>query len=106
MWAKSGNSKNSWYWCWCKKWLCSVTLQVAERKDGHSQILRLPITEVVLLVKNKFDLTTDGFITKLKRWDSFWGEPDEVMAYETSVSVLSDLFCMIKLYCDITTFMV
>ena len=43
----------------------SVTLRVAYKKGSPSQILRHPITKLVLLVKNEFDFLTDGAITKL-----------------------------------------
>ena len=42
----------------------SVTLRVADKKGGPSQILKRPITKLVLLVENEFDSTSDGAITK------------------------------------------
>ena len=44
--------------------LRGVTLQVAAKKGGPSQILRHPITRLVLLVEIEFDSPTDGAITK------------------------------------------
>ena len=41
-----------------------VTLQVADKKGGPSQILRCPIIKLVLLVENEFDSPTDGAMTK------------------------------------------
>ena len=41
----------------------SVTLQVAD-KGSPNQILRHPITKLVLLVENEFDSLTDEAITK------------------------------------------
>ena len=42
----------------------SVTLRVADKKGGPSQILKRSITKLVLLVENEFDSTSDGAITK------------------------------------------
>ena len=42
----------------------SVTLQVADKKGDPSQILRHPITKLVLLVENGFDFSTGGAILK------------------------------------------
>ena len=42
----------------------SVTLQVADKKSGPSQILRRPITKLVLMVENGFDSPTGGGIPK------------------------------------------
>ena len=42
----------------------SVTLRVADKKGGPSQILKRPITKLVLLVANEFDSSPDGAITK------------------------------------------
>ena len=42
----------------------SVTLRVADKKGGLSQILRRPITKLVLLVENEFDSPTGGAISK------------------------------------------
>ena len=45
----------------------SVTLRVADKKGGPSQILntgRCPITKLVLLVENEFDSPTGGAILK------------------------------------------
>ena len=42
----------------------SVTLRVADKKGGPSQILKGPITKLVLLVENEFDSSPDGAITK------------------------------------------
>ena len=42
----------------------SVTLQVADKKGGLSQILKRPITKLVLLVKNEFNSSPDAAITK------------------------------------------
>ena len=42
----------------------SVTLQAADKKGGLSQILKRPITKLVLLVKNEFNSLPDGAITK------------------------------------------
>ena len=42
----------------------SVTLRVADKKGGPSQILKRPITKLVLLVKNEFDSSPDEAITK------------------------------------------
>ena len=44
----------------------SVTLQLADKKGGPSQILRRPITKLVLLVENGFDSPTGGVISKSK----------------------------------------
>ena len=41
-----------------------VTLRVADKEGGPSQILKRPITKVVLLVENEFDSPSDGAITK------------------------------------------
>ena len=40
----------------------SVTLRVADKKGGPSQILRRPITKLVLLVENGFDSPKGGAI--------------------------------------------
>ena len=42
----------------------SVTLQVADKKGGPSQILKRPITKLVLLVEKEFSCLPDGAITK------------------------------------------
>ena len=42
----------------------SVTLRVADKKGGPSQILKRPITKLVLLVENVFDFSPDGAISK------------------------------------------
>ena len=42
----------------------SVTLRVADKKGGPSQILKRPITKLVLLVENGFDSPTGGAISK------------------------------------------
>ena len=42
----------------------SVTPSFADKKGGPSQILRRPITKLVLLAKNDLDSPTDGAITK------------------------------------------
>ena len=42
----------------------SVTLRVADKKGGPSQILKCPITKLVLLVENDIDSLPDGAITK------------------------------------------
>ena len=42
----------------------SVTLQVADKKGGPSQILKRPITKLVMLMENEFDSPSDGAITK------------------------------------------
>ena len=42
----------------------SVTLQIADKKGGPSQILRCPIIKLILLVENEFDSPTDGAMTK------------------------------------------
>ena len=42
----------------------SVTLRTADKKGGPSQILRRPITKLVLLVENGFDSPTGGAISK------------------------------------------
>ena len=42
----------------------SVTLRVADKKGGPSQILKRPITKLVLLVENEFDSSPDGAIIK------------------------------------------
>ena len=57
----------------------SVTLQVADKKGGPSQILRRPITKLVLLVENGFDSPTGGAISKSTKGKIFCGEPDEVV---------------------------
>ena len=44
--------------------VCSVTLRVADKKGGPSQILKRPITRLVLLVEKEFDSPSDGAITK------------------------------------------
>ena len=41
----------------------SITLQVADKKGGPSQILKHPITKLVLLVENEFDSPSYGAIT-------------------------------------------
>ena len=41
-----------------------VTLRVADKKGGLSQILKHPINKLVLLVENEFDSPSDGAITK------------------------------------------
>ena len=45
----------------------SVTLRVSDKKGGPSQILRRPITKLVLLVENELDSPTDGAITKIDK---------------------------------------
>ena len=45
----------------------SVTLQVADKKGGPSQILKGPITKLILLVENDFDSPSDGAIAKLTK---------------------------------------
>ena len=42
----------------------SVTPRVADKKGGPSQILRRPITKLILLVENGFDSPTGGAISK------------------------------------------
>ena len=42
----------------------SVTLRVTDKKGGPSQILKRPITKLVLLVENVFDFSPDGAISK------------------------------------------
>ena len=42
----------------------SVTLRVADKNGGPSQILKRPITKLVLLLENEFDSSSDGAITK------------------------------------------
>ena len=42
----------------------SVTLQVADKKGGPSQILKRPTTKLVMLMENEFDSPSDGAITK------------------------------------------
>ena len=42
----------------------SVTFRVADKKGGPSQILKRPITKLVLLVENEFDSSPDGAIIK------------------------------------------
>ena len=42
----------------------SITLRVADKKGGPSQILKHPITKLVLLVEIQFDSLSDGAITK------------------------------------------
>ena len=54
----------------------SVTLRDVDKKDGPNQILKLPITKLVLLVENEFDSPSDGAITK---WTKFCAEPDVVV---------------------------
>ena len=44
--------------------VCSVTLRVSDKKGGPSQILKRPITKLVLLVEKEFDSPSDGAITK------------------------------------------
>ena len=44
--------------------VCSVTLRVADKKGGPSQMLKRPITKLVLLVEKEFDSPSDGAITK------------------------------------------
>ena len=45
----------------------SVTLRVADKKGGPSQILKRPITKLVLLVENEFNPPSDGAITKWRK---------------------------------------
>ena len=59
----------------------SVTLWVADKKGGPSQILKQPITKLVLLVENEFDSLSDRAITKLTKWELFFGESDIVVWY-------------------------
>ena len=59
----------------------SVTLWVADKKGGPSQILKWPITKLVLLVENEFNSPSDGAITKLTKWELFCGESDIVVWY-------------------------
>ena len=59
----------------------SVTLWVADKKGGPSQILKQPITKLVLLVENEFDSPSDGAITKLTKWEFFCEESDIVVWY-------------------------
>ena len=47
-----------------KNYQRSVTLRVADKKGDPSQILKRPITKLVLLVKNEFDSSPDAAITK------------------------------------------
>ena len=63
----------------------SVTLRVSDKKGGPSQILRRPITKLVLLVENELDSPTDGAITKSTKRHLFCGKPDEVVQYELKV---------------------
>ena len=42
----------------------SVTLRVPDKKGNPIQILRRPITKLVLLVENEFNFRTDGAIKK------------------------------------------
>ena len=42
----------------------SVTLRVTDKKGGPSQILKRPITKLVLLLKNEFGSSADEAITK------------------------------------------
>ena len=42
----------------------SVTPRVADKKGGPSQILKRPITKLVLPVEKVFDSSSDGAITK------------------------------------------
>ena len=65
--------------------VCSITLWVANKKGGPSQILKRPITKLLLLVENEFDSSSDGFITKWEKWELFCGEPDKVVWYELNV---------------------
>ena len=45
----------------------SATLRVADKKGGPSQILKRPITKLVLLVENEFNSPSDGAITKWRK---------------------------------------
>ena len=42
----------------------SITLRVADKKGGPSQILKRPITKLVLLMEKEFDSPSDGAVTK------------------------------------------
>ena len=53
-----------------------VTLRVADKKGGPSQVLKRPINKLVLLMENEFDSPSDGAITK---WKKFCSEPDVVV---------------------------
>ena len=63
----------------------SVTLRVADKKYGPSQILKRPIIKLVLLVENEFDFPSDGAIIKRTKLDLFCGEPDVVVWYGLNV---------------------
>ena len=52
------------------------TLQVSVKKGGPSQILKRPITKLIVLVENEFDSSSDGAITKWTKRELFFGEPD------------------------------
>ena len=57
----------------------------ADKKGGPSQILRCPITKLVLVMKSNLDSLTDGAIAKWTKWELFCGEPDEAVWYELTV---------------------
>ena len=63
----------------------SVTLQVADKKGGPSQILKGPITKLILLAENDFDSPSDGAITKWTKWELFCGESYVVVWYGLNV---------------------
>ena len=61
------NGKNSRVDADAKNYVRRVTLRVADKKGGPSQILKRPITKLVLLVGKEFESPSDGAITKWKK---------------------------------------
>ena len=69
-----------------QKMMYVVSYWVADKKGGPSQILKHPITKLVLLVENEFDSLSDGAMTKWAKWELFCGEPDVVVWYGPNVT--------------------
>ena len=63
----------------------SITLWNVDKKGGPNQILKRPITKLVLLVENEFDSPSDGAITKWTKWELLCGEPGIVVCYGLNV---------------------
>ena len=59
--------------------VCSITIKLADKKGGPSQILKRPITKLILLVEKEFHSPSDGAITKWTKRELFCGEPGVVV---------------------------
>ena len=71
----------------------SVTLRAADKKGGPSQILKRPITKLVLPVENEFYFPSDGAIVKWTKWELFCGELDVLVWYGLNVISFHGLTC-------------